>query len=93
MLVSKCFIYYMLALLMCVLEIICVLVGKVVESKWYFPFSFATHAHCSPFSCHLTDGSFLYCAPNTGRHGMDGLEIALSRVGIVAVEKFAAPEE
>jgi len=47
-------------------------------------------AICSTLS---VDGSFLYCAPNTGRHGMDGLEIALSRVGIVAVEKFAAPEE
>lgn len=41
----------------------------------------------------IVDGSFLYCAPNTGRHGMEGLEVALNRVGIVAVEKFAAPEE
>ena len=42
---------------------------------------------------HLLDGSLLYCAPDTGRHGMAGLEEALSRVGIACVEKFPAPEE
>jgi len=45
------------------------------------------------FSSMLPDGSFLYCAPDTGRHGMQGLEVALGRVGIVVVDKFAAPEE
>lgn len=39
------------------------------------------------------DGSLLYCAPDTGRHGMEGLEDALSRVGIDCVQKFAAPDE
>ena len=90
---GKCIFYYiifLLALLMCLPEI---LAGASVEFEWNSPFPFAAHAYYSFFPFHLTDGSFLYCAPNTGRHGMDGLEIALSRVGIVAVEKFAAPEE
>jgi hypothetical protein len=37
------------------------------------------------------DGSLLYCAPDTGRLGMQQLEEALGRAGIECVEKFAAP--
>lgn len=39
------------------------------------------------------DGSLLYCAPDTGRQGMEQLEQALRRVNIACVEKFSAPEE
>jgi hypothetical protein len=39
------------------------------------------------------DGSLLYCAPDTGRQGMQQLEQALLRVNIVCVEKFPAPQE
>jgi hypothetical protein len=39
------------------------------------------------------DGSLLYCAPDTGRQGMQQLEQALLRVNIVCVKKFPAPPE
>jgi hypothetical protein len=45
-------------------------------------------------SCYPTlDGSLLYCAPDTGRQGMQQLEDALLRVNIVCTEKFPAPDE
>jgi hypothetical protein len=39
------------------------------------------------------DGSLLYCAPDTGRQGIQQLEQALLRVNIVCVDKFPAPQE
>ncbi|KAJ1439784.1 putative methyltransferase-domain-containing protein [Ochromonadaceae sp. CCMP2298] len=37
------------------------------------------------------DGSLLYCAPDTGRLGMQQLQEALARAGIECVERFPAP--
>jgi predicted nicotinamide N-methyase len=38
------------------------------------------------------DGSFLYCAPDEGRDGMDDLLAALQAVGIVCVEHTPVPD-
>lgn len=38
------------------------------------------------------DGSFLYCAPESGRDGMAGLIEALAAIDIVCVEQTAAPD-